>query len=78
VSHKALNGNTNWLRVTRAGKDLNCEASADGKAWQQLHRYANPLANDVIISLYAQHGSDKSHTVTFDQFIVEKPKAEKR
>jgi hypothetical protein len=73
--HKSLNSDTNWLRVTRAGNDLDCDASSDGKEWVDLMLFQNGLKEDAVtVSLYAQHGSDKSHTVTFDQFSVEKPK----
>jgi hypothetical protein len=78
-AHKSLTSETNWLRLTRTGKDLICEASADGKEWVPMMTFLSSLGDDTAaVSLYAQHGSDKAHTVTFDQFSVETPKVEKK
>lgn len=79
VSHKSLTGDTNWLRMKRTGKDLNCEASADGKDWVQLNLYTGAIRDETVtVALYAQHGSDKAHTVMFDEFKIEQPKGEKK
>ncbi len=79
VSHKSLTGETTWLRVVRTGKALNCEASADGKEWVQLNVFLGAIPDETVsVARYAQHCSDTTHTVTFDQFSIEKPKAEKK
>ena len=68
-----------WLRVVRKGDGLTCDASTDGKEWKNVseHYKAAPGVS-VTLSLYAEHSSTKAHAVTFDQFSVEKPKAEKK
>ncbi len=68
-----------WLRVVRKGDGLTCDASTDGKEWKNVsEHYKAAPGEGVTLSLYAEHSSTKAHTVTFDQFTVEKPKAEKK
>jgi hypothetical protein len=75
VSYDGFSGETVWLRATRAGEVVTREASTDGKTWREEKTTTCVLPDETVtISLYALHHSDKAHTVTFDQFRVEKPK----
>jgi hypothetical protein len=80
-AHKSFDRDmtTAWLRVVRKGEDLSCDASTDGKEWVNIteHRGSMPDGR-VDLALYAEHCSTKAHTITLDQFSIEKPNAEKK
>jgi hypothetical protein len=70
---------TVWLRAVRTGDDLTFHASTDGKEWKETAEHRGAFSGDrADLALYAEHYSSKAHTVTFDQFSVEKPKAQKK
>lgn len=76
---KKLKGDTAWIRMTRTRKNQRCELSDDGQKWDYFGDDFDAFPDGTVtVALYAQHGSDKAHTVTFDQFSIEKPKAEKK
>jgi len=77
IAHKKLDPDltTAWLRVVRKGESLTCAASKDGDEWVTLEEYPRGASDGrVDLALYAEHCSSKAHTVTLDQFSIEKPK----
>lgn len=68
-----------YLRCIRTGKDMTIDASVDLKTFTQSGRFSDFLPEDKVrVALFAHHGSNKPHTVTFSELEIELLKAEKK
>ncbi len=66
------------FKYTRRGKDLSLDCYDGDRRLEGDIRHVGTNPDDALtVALYAQHGSDKSHTVTFDEFSLEPLRADK-
>jgi hypothetical protein len=67
------------IRYTRRGDTVLTSGSLDGRTWFEMLKLEGWVPKDQVkVSLFAHHGSDKEHTVTFSEYTLEPLKAEKR
>ena len=77
--YPGLDGQSHHLRLTRKGKTLTSEASADGKEWKAiLEPTPVPADEKLTVALFALHSSDKARTVTFSEYSIRPLKEEKK
>lgn len=68
-----------YLRCVRRGVDMTIDASVDLKTFTQSGKFRDFLPEDKVrVALFAHHGSNKEHTVTFSELKIEPLKAEKK
>lgn len=60
-----------YLRGVRREGEWTISSSDDGKEWKEVDWWPDLTEAPVKFALYAQHSTDKDHTVTFDEFKVE-------